>query len=293
MFAVLAEAAEHRDPSERESHAEVDGDAEHLHLAVLAPATVRVAKRERCASNFRDFDAVADRFLCGLADRRHTFLHPFRVLAGLRKTLTRERHRSPPFEGNRPARMTCALRERDEQRVKINSVHVPVPCTHAIALQKLSMETIVCYDLGTGMNDGALRRPRITRAEAATVLGTSYQNVRKLQRKGYLHSNPDRYGVHRFDRREVEELARKRGLQIKPSGELAARVFAMFKANRTFADIVIETQQEPEVIRALWKEHLAGFDDTDAGQEDERVRREHDEQRHAFEMDQRARRRAL
>jgi len=189
--------------------------------------------------------------------------------------------------------MTCALRERDEQRVKINSVHAPVQCTHAIEPETLSMETTSCYDFGASMNGGALTKPRITRAEAAKLLGTSYANVRKLQSKGALHSDPDRYGVHRFDRREVEELARKRGLQIKPSGELAARVFAMFKANRTFADIVIETQQEPEVIRALWKEHRAGFDDTDADQEDERGRREHDEQMRAFEIDQQARRRAL
>jgi hypothetical protein len=121
------------------------------------------------------------------------------------------------------------------------------------------METIVCYDTSTRMNDGALRRSRITRNEAAKVLGTSYQNVRKLQRKGYLHSDPDRYGVHRFDRREVEALARKRGLQIKPSGELAARVFAMFKANQSFADIVIETQQEPAMIRDLWEQYEAGL----------------------------------
>jgi hypothetical protein len=123
------------------------------------------------------------------------------------------------------------------------------------------METIVCYDFGTGMNEGALRRSRITRNEAAKVLGTSYQNVRQLQRVGQLRSDPDRYGVHRFDRREVEELARKRGLQIKPSGELAARVFAMFKANRSFADIVIETQQEsllrlPSRDRRSWSLRL-------------------------------------
>ena len=112
------------------------------------------------------------------------------------------------------------------------------------------METTSCYDFGASMNGGALRKPRITRAEAAKLLGTSYANVRKLQSKGALHSDPDRYGVHRFDRREVEELARKRGLQIKPSGELAARVFLMFEQRKRFAEIVIETQQEPAVNRA-------------------------------------------
>ncbi|MEO8800143.1 MAG: hypothetical protein ABI551_19775 [Polyangiaceae bacterium] len=110
------------------------------------------------------------------------------------------------------------------------------------------------------MNDAAPRKPRITRAEAAKLLGTSYQNVRRLQRTGQLLSNPDRYGVHRFDRREVEALARRRGLQIRPSGELAAKVFAMFKARVSFVDVVIETQQEPEFIRKLWSEYRAGFE---------------------------------
>lgn len=111
------------------------------------------------------------------------------------------------------------------------------------------------------------------------MLGTSYENVRKLQRTGKLHSDPDRHGVHRFDRREVEDLARKRGLQIKPSGELAAHVFALFKARRSFEDIVIETQQEPSVIRELRKEYEAGFTtsmDAPATRE-ERERRAHEE----------------
>ena len=155
------------------------------------------------------------------------------------------------------------------------------------------METIVCYDFGTGMNEGALRRPRITRNEAAKVLGTSYQNVRKLQKKGYLHSDPDRYGVHRFDRREVEELARKRGLQIKPSGELAARVFAMFKANRSFADIVIETQQDPEVILGLWQRYRAGFDGHQTAAIDERREQaEHDAEMREIDRELRRKRRA-
>jgi len=154
------------------------------------------------------------------------------------------------------------------------------------------MEAIVCYDISTGMNEGALRRSRITRNEAAKVLGTSYQNVRKLQRKGYLHSDPDRYGVHRFDRREVEELARKRGLQIKPSGELAARVFAMFKGDRSFADIVIETQQEPEVILALWQRYRAGFNHQPSAEDETREQVEHEEQMREFDRELRRKRRA-
>ncbi|MGH7327309.1 MAG: hypothetical protein ACREJX_03055 [Polyangiaceae bacterium] len=137
------------------------------------------------------------------------------------------------------------------------------------------------------MNDAAPRKTRITRAEAAKLLGTSYQNVRRLQRTGQLQSNPDRYGVHRFDRREVEALARRRGLRIRPSGELAARVFAMFKERQRFEDIVIETQQEPDIILGLWKRYRAGFGDaTGVEQHDEgRVQQTHDEAMRAIDAE--------
>ena len=150
------------------------------------------------------------------------------------------------------------------------------------------MENGFCYDMNTGMSGGALRRTRITRAEAAKVLSTSYQNVRRLQRVGQLHSDPDRYGVHRFDRREVEELARKRRLQIKPSGELAARVFAMFAERREFHEIVIETQQEPSVIRELWNEFQAGFagdGDRAHADDEDREQAEHDKQMRVLDAD--------
>lgn len=135
------------------------------------------------------------------------------------------------------------------------------------------------------MNGGALRKPRITRTEAAKVLGMSYANVRKLQSKGVLHSDPDRYGVHRFDRREVEELARKRGLQIKPSGELAARVFAMLEQRKRFAEIVIDTQQDPETIRDLWRQYRAGFEEKSSEPEDDQEAREHDAQMRSFDAE--------
>jgi hypothetical protein len=125
------------------------------------------------------------------------------------------------------------------------------------------------------MNGATTRKAsaRVTRREAAKILDTSYENVKRMQRIGQLHSDPDRHGVHRFDRREVEELARRRGLQIKPSGELAARVFRLFKERRNFHDIVIETEQEPDVIRALWAQFNLGLaahsGPTDAGHEEE------------------------
>lgn len=105
------------------------------------------------------------------------------------------------------------------------------------------------------------RRPRVDRREAASILQCSRDNIRRLDKIGELKTGKkDRNGAFTYDRREVEELARKRGLQIKANGELAARVFAMFTERRKFHEIVIETQQEPSVIRDLWKEYRAGFD---------------------------------
>lgn len=140
------------------------------------------------------------------------------------------------------------------------------------------------------MSESTLRT-RVTRAEAAKILGTSYQNVRKLQRNGHLHSSPDRYGVHRFERREVETLARKRGLQIKPSGELAARVFAMFERRCRFAEIVIETQQPPETIQRLWQQYMAGFEASERDR-DEREQSAHDAEMASFDRVLEQRRRA-
>ncbi len=145
------------------------------------------------------------------------------------------------------------------------------------------------------MSGAAGRRPRVTRSEAAKILKTSYENIRRLQRVGQLHSQPDRHGVHRFDRREVEELARRRGLQIKPSGELAARVFRMFTARRPFHEIVIETEQEPSTILALWQQFQAGFGATDTAPDGDEAReqREHEEQMREMDLELDRRRRGV
>jgi hypothetical protein len=146
------------------------------------------------------------------------------------------------------------------------------------------------------MNQTVARRPRVTRTEAAKILSTSYENIRRMQRVGQLHSQPDRHGVHRFDRREVEELARRRGLQIKPSGELAARVFRLFKERKKFHDIVIETEQEPSTILALWQQYRAGFEygqDTSKETEEERAQREHDAQMREMDRELERRRRGV
>ena len=139
------------------------------------------------------------------------------------------------------------------------------------------------------------RRPRVDRREAAAILQCSRDNVRRLDRIKQLKTGErDRNGTFTYDRREIEEFARKRGLGVKPSGELAARVFRMFKERRPFQDIVIETEQEPEVIRALRQEYEAGFDYEKRQQEqteEERLRREHDDEMRAMDLELERRRR--
>lgn len=142
-----------------------------------------------------------------------------------------------------------------------------------------------------------LRRTRVTRREAARILQTSYDNVRRLQRTKQLATGtPDREGTVTYDRREVEALAAKRGLQVRPSGELAARVFSMFKAGHRFEDIIIETQQEPGRILELWRTFRAGFrlgDLEEQQSRDERAQQEHDEQMRAMDGELERRRREM
>jgi hypothetical protein len=139
------------------------------------------------------------------------------------------------------------------------------------------------------------RRPRVDRREAASILQCSRDNIRRLDKIGELKTGKqDRNGAFTYDRGEIEAMARKRGLHIKPGGELAARVFAMFEERLSFAKIVIATQQDPEVILGLWQRYRAGFDGPHlAPNDDTRERAEHEAQMRAFETEQQARRRAF
>lgn len=69
----------------------------------------------------------------------------------------------------------------------------------------------------------------------------------------------------------------------------------MFAANKKFHEIVIETQQEPDAVLALWHRFRAGFDYESAGArvtEEERAQRQHDEQMRDLDVELRRRRRA-
>ena len=157
---------------------------------------------------------------------------------------------------------------------------------------------------GGVMNHGSGNSGRkwIPRRQAATLLNTSYENVKRLQRVGHLRiCRVDQNGVVLLDRSEVEALARKRLVAMKPAGELTACVFTMFEAGRSFASICIETKQDAETILRLWRQYKAGFDAVDdeaaarrerqARERAEREQREHDEQVRALEEELELRRR--
>jgi DNA-binding transcriptional MerR regulator len=126
------------------------------------------------------------------------------------------------------------------------------------------------------------RRPRVSRREAAQILQCSRDNVRRLERiKQLKTAQADRNGAMTYDRREVEELARQRGMNIKPTGALTAKVFALFKAQRSFEDVCIETEQDADTILALWGRYQRGYDFGKPTVESEELRRERE---HAAEM---------
>ena len=141
------------------------------------------------------------------------------------------------------------------------------------------------------------RRLRVDRREAARILQCSRDNVRRLDRTGQLKSSKqDRNGTFTYDRSEIEELARARGLGVKPTGELVARIFAMFEARKRFVEIVIETKQEPDVVQALWERFNAGYDYGKNRREENvenRREREHQAEMRAMDLELERRRRGV
>jgi hypothetical protein len=141
------------------------------------------------------------------------------------------------------------------------------------------------------------RRPRVDRREAALILHCSRDNVRRLDKVGQLKTGKrDRNGTFTYDRREVEELARRRGLGVKPSGELTARAFELFKAGKSFEDVCIATKQEPDVIQTLWERYRGGYDygrKQREETEEARREREHDDEMRAMDRELERRRRGV
>ena len=119
----------------------------------------------------------------------------------------------------------------------------------------------------------------VSRKKAAAMLKMSVSNVRRLEIKGDLPSDPDTKGNARYSRYLVEKMARQRGISAKLSDEQVARVFELLKAGKKFAEIVIETRfNADEVERAVRRYHL-GFDPFE-----EKRRVEEEEERELSEL---------
>lgn len=85
----------------------------------------------------------------------------------------------------------------------------------------------------------------LTRAEVAKMLDSHKTTVRRLESKGLLEPVLID-GVHYFARSNVA-----RALQARPHA-ISGPAFALFKAGKEPADVVIELCAEPDHIRALW-----------------------------------------
>jgi hypothetical protein len=107
------------------------------------------------------------------------------------------------------------------------------------------------------------RLPKVlTRSVVARILGCSIAMVRWYEKRGRLHPTLDPNRVRRFSHVEVEALRCERLGRVprSPSGTLAAQVFRLIASGHTFADVVIETQQDPERIRELWDQYVRAPD---------------------------------
>ena len=95
--------------------------------------------------------------------------------------------------------------------------------------------------------------PMLTRSEVAAILGVHISTVRRLEGRD-LHPIRDANGVHHFDRREVEDLAARRGRSGRPSGAMAARVYQLLRDRKTIGEIVCETELTPAEVRAIFEQ---------------------------------------
>jgi hypothetical protein len=112
-------------------------------------------------------------------------------------------------------------------------------------------------------NGARAQKPKIlTRAIVARMLSCSIAMVRWFEDHDRLHPIIDSHKVRRFDRDEVEALCRERRRTSSQTsfGALAAEVFRLFAEGRSLPEVVIETRQEPDVIRTLWQEYKRPLD---------------------------------
>lgn len=142
----------------------------------------------------------------------------------------------------------------------------------------------------------------LTRAFAARMLRCTISHVRRLEREGRLHPTIDpesgwrifsiadveayRLRVHEHHRRR---RSRARGRDVlddiavtKARGELAARLFELFKQGMSFADVCIAAHAPPDVVRELHREFVTSYEEGERQRLDAeaRERAEREDQRY-------------
>jgi len=109
------------------------------------------------------------------------------------------------------------------------------------------------------------RKGRLTRKQVADRLDVSVSKVRTMEGKSL---NPIKIeGVHYFERSDVDAAALsmgRKGAAHMTEGEVAAAVFKLIDSGKELREIVIELEQPPSTVRALYREWL---DDFDAGEQ--------------------------
>jgi hypothetical protein len=103
-----------------------------------------------------------------------------------------------------------------------------------------------------------------TRHEVAEYLRVSITTVRRMEGRE-LHPGVGERGVRLFAASEVRTVAEQRThLPIskrEDEGEVAARVFELFRAGADIRKVVIDVRVHPRVVRELYAEWLVSLND--------------------------------
>lgn len=114
---------------------------------------------------------------------------------------------------------------------------------------------------------------RMARKQVADRLGVSVSKVRTMEGKSLTPFKVD--GVHYFDRADVDAAALsmgRKGAAHMTEGEVAAAVFKLIDNGKELREIVIELEQPPSVVRALYRELMDDF-----AEGEQRLRKAEDE----------------
>ena len=105
----------------------------------------------------------------------------------------------------------------------------------------------------------------VSRAQAQDLLCVSQMTLIEWERRGFVHpivarSRTSNHECFYYDATELATCPTVKKEKFTPSpGEIAARVFECFYANKSIAEIVVELRLQPAVIEDLreqWRESI-------------------------------------